>query len=124
MTPTVLTIEDQDDIRRLIRMTLEFEDLHVIEADNGADGLQLARKARPDLILLDVMMPGMDGKAVARALQADPDLCKTPVVILSAMATSGDIEAGKSLNVAAYLVKPFSPQHLLELVNRLTATAL
>jgi CheY-like chemotaxis protein len=119
MAHTVLTIEDQPDIRRLVRMTLEFKGFKVIEAGNGPEGLQLARSARPDLILLDVMMPGMDGLAVSRALWADPDLKRIPVVMLSALGAPGDIEAGKATGVAEYLVKPFSPWQLLELVQRL-----
>ena len=119
MAYTVLTIEDQPDIRRLIRMTLEFKGFNVIEAGNGPDGLALANKQRPDLILLDVMMPGMDGLTVSRTLLADPDLRRIPVVMLSALGAAGDIEAGKSTGVAEYLVKPFSPWQLLDVVQRL-----
>jgi CheY-like chemotaxis protein len=119
MANTVLTIEDQADIRRLIRMTLEFKGYDVIEAGNGPDGLDLARRRRPDLILLDVMMPGMDGLTVSRTLLADPDLRRIPVVMLSALGAAGDIEAGKSTGVAEYLVKPFSPWQLLDVVQRL-----
>ena len=119
MANTVLTIEDQADIRRLIRMTLEFKGYDVIEAGNGPEGLDLARRRRPDLILLDVMMPGMDGLTVSRTLLADPDLRRIPVVMLSALGAAGDIEAGKSTGVAEYLVKPFSPWQLLDVVQRL-----
>jgi CheY-like chemotaxis protein len=119
MTCTVLTIEDQPDIRRLIRMTLEFKGFRVIEAGNGPDGLQRARSERPDLILLDVMMPGMDGLVVSRTLLDDPDLKRIPVVMLSALGAAADVEAGRATGVADYLVKPFSPWQLLELVQRL-----
>ena len=119
MAYTVLTIEDQPDIRRLIRMTLEFKGFNVIEAGNGPDGLALANKQRPDLILLDVMMPGMDGLTVSRTLLANPQLRAIPVVMLSALGAAGDIEAGKATGVADYLVKPFSPWQLLEVVQRL-----
>jgi len=123
MAYTVLTIEDQADIRRLIRMTLEFKGFRVIEASNGPDGLTLARSGRPDLILLDVMMPGMDGLTVSRTLLADPALRHIPVVMLSALGAAGDVEAGKATGVADYLVKPFSPWQLLELVERLIESA-
>ncbi len=119
MSYTVLTIEDQPDIRRLIRMTLEFKGFQAIEAGNGPDGLALARSGRPDLILLDVMMPGMDGLTVSRELLADPELRRIPVVMLSALGAADDIEAGRATGVADYLVKPFSPWQLLELVQRL-----
>jgi CheY-like chemotaxis protein len=121
MATTVLTIEDQADIRRLIRMTLEFKDFLAIEAGNGLDGLELARSKRPDVILLDRMMPGMDGLAVHRKLQDDPELRCIPVVMLSALGAPGDIKAGKEAGVAEYLVKPFSPLQLLEVVERLAA---
>jgi len=121
MTCTVLTIEDQDDIRRLIRMTLEFKGFRVLEAANGPDGLQLARSQKPDLILLDVMMPGMDGLTVSQTLAADPVLGRTPVIMLSALGTADAVQAGLQTGARAYLVKPFSPWELVALVGKLTA---
>lgn len=123
MTTTVLTIEDQADIRRLIRMTLEFKGYRVLEASDGPEGLRIARQARPQLILLDVMMPAMDGLSVARALATDPALGTTPMVMISALGTAPDKDAGLEAGARAYLVKPFSPWELLELVARLTNTA-
>jgi DNA-binding response OmpR family regulator len=118
-TRTVLTIEDQPDIRRLIRMTLEFKGFTVQDAGDGQQGLAMARQARPDLILLDVMMPGMNGMEVSRALCADPVLAGIPVVMLSALGNKGDIEAGLQAGARAYLVKPFSPFELLDKVAAL-----
>jgi DNA-binding response OmpR family regulator len=123
MSITVLTIEDQPDIRRLIRMTLEFKGFLVLEAGNGETGIGVARAKKPDLILLDVMMPGMSGLEVGRALAADPVLNAIPVVMLSAKATADDRAAGLQAGVRAYLVKPFSPLELLALVERLTERA-
>jgi CheY-like chemotaxis protein len=120
---TILTIEDQPDIRRLIRMTLEFKGYKVLEAAEGAEGLALARSAVPDLILLDVMMPGIDGLTVSKTLAADPVLRRIPVVMLSALGQSTDIEAGLATGVKDYLVKPFSPWALLERVDVLIAAA-
>jgi len=120
MVPTVLTIEDQPDIRRLIRMTLEFKGHRVLEARDGPDGLEVARRERPDLILLDVMMPGMDGLTVSREMAGDPVLSRIPTVLLSALGAQSDIHAGLATGVRAYLVKPFSPWELLALVERLT----
>ncbi|MEY8689955.1 MAG: response regulator transcription factor [Leptothrix sp. (in: b-proteobacteria)] len=116
---TILTIEDQADIRRLIRMTLEFKGFEVLEAGDGLQGLALARSAKPDLILLDVMMPGTDGLTVGRTLAADPELSQIPVVMLSALGQPADIAAGMQTGVSGYLVKPFSPWELLALVARL-----
>lgn len=120
MPRTVLTIEDQPDIRRLIRMTLEFKGHRVLEAGTGEEGLALARQQRPDMILLDVMMPGMSGLTVARELAADPALARIPTVMVSALGTSGDVDAGLATGVRAYLVKPFSPWELLNTIDDLT----
>jgi DNA-binding response OmpR family regulator len=118
---TILSIEDQPDIRRLIRMTLEFKGYHVLEAGNGQEGLRMAREQQPDLVLLDVMMPGISGLDVSRTLSAEPRLQRIPVVMLSALGASSDIEAGLGTGVRAYLVKPFSPWELLDLVAQLLA---
>ena len=123
MAHTVLTIEDQPDIRRLIRMTLEFKGFEVLEAGDGLSGLALARQARPDLILLDVMMPGMDGLTVGKTLAEDPELRRIPVVMLSALGSAADKSAGMASGVRDYLVKPFSPWELLEKVGQLIAAA-
>jgi len=122
MPATILTIEDQPDIRRLIQMTLEFQDFRVLEAGGGEAGLAIARKERPDLILLDVMMPGMDGLTVARTLAADPEMRDIPIVMLSALGMANNVQAGLATGVRAYLVKPFSPFELLEVVGKLVGT--
>lgn len=123
MKATILTIEDQPDIRRLIRMTLEFKGFQVLEADDGPQGLALARDKQPDLILLDVMMPGMDGLTVGRILTQDAQLSRIPVVMLSALGAAADVDAGLATGVRAYLVKPFSPWELLSLVGELITPA-
>jgi CheY-like chemotaxis protein len=123
MTPTVLTIEDQPDIRRLIRMTLEFKGFKVLEASCGEDGLALAQSGRPDLVLLDVLMPGIGGLGAAKRLRADPALRHIPIIMLSALGSASDIDAGLETGASAYLTKPFSPLALLQLVERLIAEA-
>lgn len=123
MNPLVLTIEDQPDIRRLIRMTLEYKGYRVVEAGDGVEGLRLARHEKPALILLDVMMPGIDGLTVGRELAADASLGAVPVIMISALGGSDDQQAGLAAGVRAYLVKPFSPFQLLDLVHRLTSAA-
>jgi DNA-binding response OmpR family regulator len=120
MTLTVLTIEDQADIRRLICMTLEFKGIDVIEASNGAEGLRLAKSRRPDIILLDVMMPGIDGLTVCATLAEDPDVSAIPVIMISAQGRPSDIDAGLARGARAYLIKPFSPWELLNLVAQLS----
>lgn len=119
MAHTILSIEDQPDIRRLIRMTLEFKDYEVLEAGTGEEGLEIARRTPPDLILLDVMMPGIDGHEVARRLHADPRTREVPVVMISALGQTAEVEAGLLSGALHYLVKPFSPWELLDLAARL-----
>ncbi|MGC4080180.1 MAG: response regulator [Rubrivivax sp.] len=121
MAHTILSIEDQPDIRRLIRMTLEFKGYEVVEAGDGMQGLELARQSPPDLILLDVMMPGIDGHEVARRLQADARTRDVPVVMISALGQTVEVEAGLMSGALHYLVKPFSPWELLDLAARLVA---
>jgi CheY-like chemotaxis protein len=123
MPHTILTIEDHDDIRRLIRLTLEYKGHTVLEAPDGTQGLARARQHRPDLILLDVMMEGLDGLSVAQTLAADPELRRIPVVMISALGTPDDVQAGLDTGARAYLVKPFSPLDLLSKVNRLVDEA-
>lgn len=116
----VLIVEDQADIRKLIRMTLEFEPYEVHEAADGAEGLRLARALLPDLILLDVMMPGdLDGLAVCSRVRAEPALARTRVVLLTARGQVKDRDAGQQAGADEYLVKPFSPLQLIETIERL-----
>ena len=116
----VLIVDDQADIRRLIRMTLEFEPYACDEAADGETGLQLAVALRPDLILLDVMMPGpLDGLEVCRRVRSDPDLHATKVVLLTARGQVHDRVAGRRAGAHDYLVKPFSPLQLVEALERL-----
>ena len=119
----ILIVEDHADIRRLIRMTLEFEPVEIHEAADGATGLSLALALRPDLVLLDLMMPGaLDGLALCRALRADPVLARVPVVVLSARGHASDRQATHEAGADAHLVKPFSPMQLLELTGSLLGT--
>ena len=118
----VLIVEDQADIRKLIRMTLEFESYEIHEASDGAFGLRMAIAVLPDLVLLDVMMPGeMDGLQVCQAIKSNPALASVKGVLLTARGQSSDREAGKRAGADEYLVKPFSPLQLMDTVERLMA---
>jgi two-component system phosphate regulon response regulator PhoB len=117
---SILIIEDQADIRRLIRWTLEDGDYDIHEASHGNLGWTLAKTVRPDLVLLDVMMPGdIDGLQLCRMIKSDPELKHAVVVLLTARGQVSDREAGKSAGADIYLVKPFKPQLLEEIVSRL-----
>ena len=116
----VLIVEDQADIRKLIRMTLEFEPYEIHEAANGTEGLQMAIEVQPDLILLDVMMPGeLDGLQVCARVRALPALQDTRVVLLTARGQTQDRDAGQKAGADEYLIKPFSPLQLIETIERL-----
>jgi len=117
MKKIILTIDDQADIRRLVRMALEYDGYTVLEASEGEQGLALARSHRPDLILLDVMMPGVDGLMVSKTLQADPQLSRIPVIMLTALDRDSDIDAGLEAGARAYLCKPFGPAELLQMIE-------
>ena len=120
----VLIVEDQADIRKLIHMTLEFEAYEIHEAADGVTGLRLARALRPDLMLLDVMMPGeLDGLPVCQRIKADAELAGIKIVLLTARGQARDREAGSKAGAEEYLVKPFSPLQLIDTIERLTATA-
>ena len=121
MTYRILIVEDQTDICKLIRMTLEFGDFEIHEAHDGEAGLNMARAVRPHVMLLDVMMPGLlDGYQVCSRIKQDPDLKQIQVVMLTARGQATDLAAGSAAGADAYLVKPFSP---LELIDRVEAMA-
>lgn len=120
----VLIVEDQADIRKLIRMTLEFEPYEIFEAGNGVEGLQKAGELLPDLMLLDVMMPGeLDGLQVCARVRANPTLKDTRVVLLTARGQIKDRDAGQLAGADEYLIKPFSPLQLIETIERLMPAA-
>jgi DNA-binding response OmpR family regulator len=118
MTYKILSIEDTTSFRRLIRMTLEFEGFEVMEAEGGQRGLELAKAQAPDLILLDLMMPDINGLDVCRELKQDSRLCKIPIVVLSSSDDSDEIEKCLQLGAQDYLLKPFRPALLLEIVRK------
>ncbi len=120
MGKRILIVEDHADIRRLIRMTLEFEDHEIHEAANADEGLVQVRLLHPELLLLDVMMPGsMDGLDLCRLVKTDPTLGRPNVILLTARGQSQDVEAGMSAGADAYLLKPFSPLKLIDTINSL-----
>ncbi len=116
----ILIVEDQADIRKLIRMTLEFENYEIHEASDGSFGLRMAQAIKPDVMLLDVMMPGeLDGLQVCQRVKSDPLMKDTKVVLLTARGQQKDREAGEQVGADEYLIKPFSPLQLIETLERL-----
>jgi DNA-binding response OmpR family regulator len=117
----VLVIDDEAAIRLLCRVNLEAERVQVDEAADGRAGLEQARSVRPDVILLDVMMPGLDGWQVAEELVADERTKDIPIVFLTARADFRDRERGLEAGGIAYLTKPFNPVELAALIEDLLA---
>jgi two-component system alkaline phosphatase synthesis response regulator PhoP len=117
----VLIIDDEAPIRLLIRVNLEAEGIDVIEAGDGPTGLELARSSHPDLVLLDVMMPGLDGWAVAEELLDDVETDDIPIIFLTARAEFRDRARGLDIGGVDYITKPFNPVELAPLVRGLLA---
>jgi CheY-like chemotaxis protein len=107
--PLVLLVDDEQAIRAICRVNLEGDGLAVLEARSGAEALEEVRRQHPSLVLLDVMMPGIDGWSVAEQLAADPQTRDIPVVFLSARAAHEDLLRAQELGAVGYIVKPFDP---------------
>jgi DNA-binding response OmpR family regulator len=105
----VLVIDDERSIRMLCRVNLAASGMKVYEASDGRQGLELARRERPDLVLLDVMMPELDGWSVARELAADDETRDIPIIFLTARADPADRRLGEQLGGVGYVIKPFDP---------------
>lgn len=119
--PRVLVVDDDPVIRGLLEVNLQLEGYEVSLAVDGSDALAQVTESHPDLVLLDIMMPGIDGWEVAQRLKGDPDTAHIPVAFLTARAMGADVKRGTELGVDAYVTKPFDPEELLELVGRLVA---
>jgi DNA-binding response OmpR family regulator len=119
MAAQVLVIDDEGPIRLLCRVNLEAAGMVVHEADDGATGIELARKEQPDVILLDVMMPGMDGWEVFGELVKEERTATIPVVFLTARAELRDQARGLELGGVDYVTKPFDPLELAPLIDDL-----
>ena len=115
----VLVIDDEAPIRLLCRVNLEAEGMEVLEAADGPSGLETARAEVPDVVLLDVMMPGLDGWRVAEELLDDPGTESIPIVFLTARAELRDRARGIDLGGVDYVTKPFNPVELAPLVREL-----
>jgi two-component system, OmpR family, alkaline phosphatase synthesis response regulator PhoP len=115
----VLVVDDEAPIRLLCRVNLEAEGMEVLEASNGRSGLEAARRERPDVILLDVMMPGMDGWSVAETLLEDASTRDLPIVFLTARAEARDQARGLDIGGIDYVTKPFNPLGLARLIRDL-----
>jgi CheY-like chemotaxis protein len=121
--PRVLVVDDEAVIRQLIVINLELEGFEVHEAVDGLDALEKARELDPDVVTLDVMMPGLDGITTARRLRTDPLTSRARIVLISARTRSADLERGNDAGADAYVTKPFDPDEIVDAVRRLTTTS-
>ncbi len=116
----VLLVDDEDDIRRIAAMSLSSVGrMEVAQANGGSEGIRRAREDRPDVILLDMMMPGLDGLATFRALRSDPETSAIPVVFLTAKAMSAEADRLRGLGARGVLIKPFDPMALPRLLREI-----
>ncbi len=117
----VLVVDDEPDVLLLCRVNLEFEGYEVSTAPDGEAGLAACRELRPDVVLLDVMMPKMDGWQVLEAIKGDEELKQIPVVMLTAKVQDEDQIRGWSAGAAEYITKPFSPLSLSQVIGDVIA---
>lgn len=123
MGARILLIEDNPQNRYLVTFLLEKRGHVVLSAQTGPEGLAAAARDRPELILLDIQLPGMDGHAVARALKADPVLRAVPIVAVTSYAMVGDREACLAAGAAGYIEKPINPETFVSEIERFLPTA-
>ncbi len=121
---TILIVDDQMEVRTLVDVTLRIGDYRILQAASGDEALEIARREKPDLILLDVMMPNssLDGFEVCRRLKQDPATRETTVVMLTALGQEVDKEKGFAVGADDYFVKPFSPLALMRKVEEVLGT--
>ena len=117
----VLICDDDPVILRLLEVNLQLEGYDVLLAHDGAEAVEIARTQSPDLVILDIMMPKLDGYQTCERLKAEDTTKDIPVIFLSAKAQQSDIDKGKGFGVTDYLTKPFDPNDLIEVVERTLA---
>ena len=118
MSKSILVVEDQEDNRQIIRDMLTFTDYEIIEAESGEQALEAVAKLRPDLILMDIQLPGIDGYETTRRIKAVPALCSIPIIAVTSYALSGEEQKARAAGCDAYVPKPYSPRQLLAKIRR------
>ena len=118
MSRRILVIEDQEDNRRILRYLLRSAEYEVIEAVTGEEGVDLAERERPDLILMDIQLPGLDGYEATRRIKGNAALRHIPIIVVTSYALSGDDVKAFEAGCDAYVTKPFSPRQLLAKIQQ------
>jgi two-component system cell cycle response regulator DivK len=119
MSKKILVVEDTEDNRQILRDLLDMAGYQMVEAYDGADGVAKAAEHKPDLILMDIQMPVMDGYEATRRIKADPALKSIPIVAVTSYALSGDEEKARAAGCDAYIAKPYSPRQMLAKVREI-----
>jgi two-component system cell cycle response regulator DivK len=119
MSKRILVVEEQEDNRRILRDLLKSADYEIMEAENGQEALTAVAKQRPDLILMDIHLPIMDGYEATRRIKADPMLTHVPVIAVTSYALSGDKAKARAAGCDDFVPKPFSPRQLLAKIRQL-----
>jgi two-component system cell cycle response regulator DivK len=122
MAKRILVVEDDADNRRIVVKVLTVDGYEVLEATDGRSALAIARKEHPDLIIMDLAMPGLDGWQAATQLKSDPKVADIPIIALTAFAMRGDEERAREAGCDGYLSKPCRPQTIREVVRRYLRT--
>ena len=117
MSKRILIVEDQEDLRAILLDLFTVSGYTVIEAADGGAGVALARRERPDIILMDIQMPVLDGYEATRQIKADPNISATPIIAVSSFAMKGDEEKARDAGCSGYVTKPYSPMKLLAIVK-------
>ena len=117
MSKKILVVEDTEDNRQILRDLLGMAGYNMVEAHDGAQGVAMAAEHKPDLILMDIQMPVLDGYEATRRIKADPALAAIPIVAVTSYALSGDEAKARAAGCDAYVAKPFSPRDLLAKVR-------
>jgi two-component system cell cycle response regulator DivK len=123
MKPYILVIEDQDDNRRIVRDLLTSAGMAVLEARDGAEGVRMAATMKPDVILMDIQMPIMDGYEATRRIRSAAETKHIPIIVVTSYALSGDDAKAHLAGASAYIAKPFSPRVLLAKIRELLGPA-
>jgi two-component system cell cycle response regulator DivK len=118
MSKRILVVEDQEDNRQIIRDMLAATDYEITEAEDGEEALAAVAKERPDLILMDIQLPVMDGYEATRRIKADPSLRSIPIIAVTSYALSGDNEKANAAGCDDYVTKPYSPRELLAKIRQ------
>src|SRR5215469_2454685 len=117
MNKRILVVEDDEDSRRILRDLLASADYHILEAEDGQQGIALAAAQRPDLILMDIQLPLVDGYEATRRLKADPELRAIPIIVVTSQGLSDGEDKARAAGCDSYITKPYSPRQLFAMIN-------